>query len=105
MAACGSLVQKQCGCGNKNISEGLNSKGIRVYKNRCRTCIRKATALKKGYCERCGKVPESSRQLETDHIDCDPSNNDPSNIQTLCSPCHREKTSKDRRDRRDSKNM
>ena len=35
-------------------------------------------------CEACG----TERSLEAHHIDQDKTNNDPSNIQTLCSPCH-----------------
>lgn len=35
-------------------------------------------------CESCG----STLALEAHHIDQDRSNNGPSNIQTLCSPCH-----------------
>ena len=30
--------------------------------------------------------------LEVDHIDGDPSNHDPENLQTLCSCCHKWKT-------------
>jgi 5-methylcytosine-specific restriction endonuclease McrA len=33
-----------------------------------------------------------SGQLQVDHIDGDPSNNDPSNLQTLCCNCHAYKT-------------
>lgn len=51
---------------------------------------------KKDYCERCGFVPEDSCQLDVDHIDQDHSNNDPSNLQTLCSNCHRLKTKQER---------
>lgn len=47
---------------------------------------------KKEKCERCGFVPEHSSQLDVDHIDGDNSNNQPSNLQTLCSNCHRIKT-------------
>lgn len=35
-------------------------------------------------CEACG----NARSLEAHHIDQDKKNNDPENIQTLCSPCH-----------------
>jgi hypothetical protein len=31
-------------------------------------------------------------QIEVDHIDGDPTNNDPSNLQSLCNCCHRYKT-------------
>lgn len=91
----GSLIRKQCGCGRKNISSGLNSEGIQTYRNRCRTCIRRAQALKKAFCEHCGVQPEDRKMLHTDHIDMDPSNNDPTNVQTLCVKCHVEKTKLD----------
>jgi DNA-binding transcriptional ArsR family regulator len=42
----------------------------------------------KEICESCGFVPEHERQLELHHLDRDRSNNDPSNLQTLCSNCH-----------------
>lgn len=35
-------------------------------------------------CEACG----SARSLEAHHVDQEKSNNQPENIQTLCSPCH-----------------
>ena len=52
------------------------------------------------YCEnvdsrldyRCTTTIKLSAQLEVDHIDGDPSNNDPENLQTLCSCCHKYKT-------------
>lgn len=40
----------------------------------------------------CGFVPVLMIQLDVDHIDGDHSNNDPSNLQTLCANCHRLKT-------------
>ena len=47
---------------------------------------------KKSVCEECGCVPEHSRQLDVDHVDENHSNNDPSNLKTLCANCHRLKT-------------
>ena len=35
-------------------------------------------------CERCGNGPP----LEVHHRDCDRSNNDPANLEALCSGCH-----------------
>jgi len=40
-------------------------------------------------CERCGFIPEHQCQLDIHHRDEDKSNNDPSNLQTVCSNCHR----------------
>jgi hypothetical protein len=56
---------------------------------------------RKNYCEnqdgsklgfRCTSTILISAQLDVDHIDGDPSNNDPSNLQTLCKCCHTYKT-------------
>jgi len=48
--------------------------------------------LLKDTCEKCGFVPIHIIQLDIDHIDGNNSNNDPSNLQTLCANCHRLKT-------------
>ena len=47
---------------------------------------------RKDYCEHCGLKPEYKVVLDVDHIDGDHTNNDPSNLQTLCANCHRIKT-------------
>ena len=47
---------------------------------------------KKDACEQCGFIPEHVSQLDVDHIDGDNTNNDLSNLQTLCANCHRLKT-------------
>lgn len=56
---------------------------------------------RKNYCEnhdgsklgfRCTSTILISAQLDVDHIDGDPSNNDSSNLQTLCKCCHTYKT-------------
>jgi 5-methylcytosine-specific restriction endonuclease McrA len=36
------------------------------------------------------------KQLDVDHIDGNPSNNKPENLQTLCKPCHIVKTRENR---------
>jgi cytochrome c2 len=55
---------------------------------------------RKSYCEnihgilgfKCTTTILLDAQLEVDHIDGDPSNNDESNLQTLCACCHKYKT-------------
>lgn len=47
---------------------------------------------KKDKCEYCGFIPIHSCQLDVDHIDGNHSNNDSTNLQTLCANCHRIKT-------------
>lgn len=92
MKARGSLVRNLCACGKKQVSAGLDSKGRQTYRTRCKSCIKAARSLKKGYCEHCGLVPTDKSILQTDHIDRDVSNNNINNIQTLCHKCHIVKT-------------
>lgn len=47
---------------------------------------------KKDKCDKCGFVALHACQLDVDHIDGNHSNNDPTNLQTLCANCHRLKT-------------
>ena len=47
---------------------------------------------KKKHCEECGFKAIHKCQLDVDHIDGDRTNNDPSNLRTLCANCHRLKT-------------
>jgi len=57
-----------------------------------RTRERPWLAFKTEVCESCGFIPEHPCQLDVDHIDGNHSNNDQSNLQTLCANCHRLKT-------------
>jgi hypothetical protein len=44
------------------------------------------------HCERCPYVsidPKYHRDIDVHHLDGNDSNNDPSNLQSLCVPCHR----------------
>ena len=46
---------------------------------------RRRILTRDGYrCVECGAY----QPLEVDHIDGDPTNDDPENLQTLCTPCH-----------------
>lgn len=72
--------------------QGTSTSGSTRYRSQCTTC-RKYGRQQKGHkCERCHFIPEDLVQLDVDHIDGNRSNNDPSNIQTLCANCHRLKT-------------
>lgn len=96
MNARGSLIRNKCNCGNLNRVAGLDKYGRKQYRNRCETCRQHAWKYRKDYCEHCGKKWEEGKKFDVDHIDNDPSNNNPSNLQTLCRPCHVIKSRKDR---------
>lgn len=81
-----------CGCGNLAEMQGRNKNGNRMYRKRCTTCRRKGQRVKGDHCQLCNFVPIDTIQLDIDHIDGDPSNNNPDNLQTLCANCHRLKT-------------
>lgn len=96
------------GCHNLAKKGHLSVKdGRRLYNKRCQGCAyeerglprsnsykyKKPYLLYKGYvCIKCGFVPEHICQLDVDHIDGNHTNNDVSNLQTLCANCHRLKT-------------
>ena len=47
---------------------------------------------KQGYCTVCGMTPAQGIRLNVDHIDENPENNDPSNLQVLCNNCNQGKS-------------
>jgi hypothetical protein len=89
----GSTKPGLCKCGGERASKGIDNYGRRRYRTQCYKCIYQSRlATKLGYCEKCGTVPEKKKDLHLDHIDGDRSNNKPSNLQTLCVNCHKDKT-------------
>jgi 5-methylcytosine-specific restriction endonuclease McrA len=88
----GALYRKECGCGNLVAYKGLDEQGRKRWKSRCMACMKHGQRTKNDHCNKCGFVAEDPIQLDVDHIDGNPSNNDPSNTQTLCANCHRLKT-------------
>jgi len=80
-----------------NKRERRKDKGRLLLRRTCYGCrVKKKThpylKYKKSACEECDFVPVHSCQLDVDHIDGDHSNNEPSNLKTLCANCHRLKT-------------
>lgn len=88
---------------------GINnqvSRGGGKFRPLCQSCHRKRHEMcrsrapyakyKEEVCNSCGFVAVHSCQLDVDHIDGNHSNNDPSNLQTLCANCHRLKTYQNR---------
>ena len=81
-----------CHCGNNQESKG-RYRGRQVFGRLCSQCRRNSYKIfKKDKCEECGFVAVHKMQLDVDHIDGDHTNNDESNLQTLCANCHRLKT-------------
>lgn len=91
-----------CSCGfnrvaiSKHRVRGEEKVYLRKY---CHTCAdrnykraSRTFVISKNQCSKCGFKPEVDSQMDYDHIDGDHANNDPSNIQVLCSNCHRLKT-------------
>lgn len=72
---------------------GWGSKKYIKFRRSCQSCrLYPYRQFKKKSCEFCGFVAVNSCQLDVDHIDGNHSNNDESNLQTLCANCHRLKT-------------
>ena len=84
---------------NKNVCKknGFLKNGNPKYKKYCNLCEHKIyniniityRSYKKKECENCGFVPIHRCQLDVHHIDNNHSNDDVSNLQTLCANCHR----------------
>lgn len=91
-----TTVQGLCvnGCGRKQGFVNYNRSGKRTYRLLCNRCHKDIKSMKKDYCEnpQCTATILNPCQLDIDHIDGNKANNDPSNIRTLCSNCHRLKT-------------
>jgi 5-methylcytosine-specific restriction endonuclease McrA len=77
-----------CGCGTPVTYQGKTVNGFYIWKTGCAACEKRAMKFRKDYCEQCG----GTNRLSIDHIDSDRSNNNPSNLKTLCHPCHINKT-------------
>ena len=88
----GRLVQGFCNCGRPAAKKGTDHKGRARYRNRCSGCRTIAQASKIDQCNWCLDIYEDMTLLHVDHIDGNPANNDESNLQTLCIPCHINKT-------------
>ena len=79
-------------CGPASIRSNGAGRGWKCnwYRNAHRRERRKPYVVHKGdQCEECGFLPRHPRQLDVHHLDGDHSNNDPSNLQTICANCHR----------------
>lgn len=83
-------MRPYCDCGNLVEKIGKLKDGGPSWAKRCRSCRgrQKYGIIKGSKCEDCGFIPQVSAQLEIDHVDGDRTNNDKSNLKTLCCNCH-----------------
>jgi 5-methylcytosine-specific restriction endonuclease McrA len=88
----GRLTPGNCGCGNPLALKGIDDQGRKKYRTNCTDCLRKGRKNKTDTCNICKVKMVNPKDLDVDHIDGNRSNNDPSNLQTLCKPCHNKKT-------------
>jgi len=85
---CKSHESQQCAeNAGMTVLDWLNS--FHAYRQHRKTCCENVDG-RLGF--KCTYKIMYSGQLQVDHIDGDPSNNDPSNLQTLCCNCHAYKT-------------
>jgi hypothetical protein len=91
----GSLERGTCGCGKPTMLKGHDNKGRKRYRSNCSACRYAARKYPVTHCEICGLDSKGKGTIERDHIDGDRSNNKPENLQSLCSDCHKQKTSRD----------
>lgn len=85
---------EECGV-NPKRKKGYTLKGTQRYDKVCRLCHRINTSgpwlkYRGESCEECGYTPMFTRSLDVHHRDGDKTNNDPSNLKTVCATCHRE---------------
>jgi hypothetical protein len=92
VAVYGLTVRGLCHCGKKVRGRGRSTTGEQIYDTRCWSCRCEYRRYKKDHCEMCGFIPVVAAQLDVDHVDGDRTNNNESNLQTLCANCHRLKT-------------
>ena len=86
-------VRGTCHCGQPVRTKGRGASGIKLWDRVCWKCKEGGYRLyKKSYCEECGFVAIHQVQLDVDHVDGNHTNNDVSNLRTLCANCHRLKT-------------
>lgn len=65
---------------------------MRVKRKHISQRIRYETIAAHPYCNNCGMRPDDGIRLEVDHIDENPMNNNPDNLQVLCDMCNKGKS-------------
>lgn len=65
---------------------------LRVKRKGLTLKVRYQTIMGHPYCVTCGMRPDDGVRLEVDHMDEDATNNDPANLQVLCTKCNQGKS-------------
>lgn len=86
------MTRPICKCGNLAMNKGKSKAGTVLYRKECGSCHKNGRREKGVCCELCSFIAKDPIQLDVDHIDGNPANNDKSNLQTICANCHRLKT-------------
>lgn len=87
-SVCGPTRVKAKGLRFRCYTRHVEQRRRRDRRNRTRK-VKPHRAYVEDVCGRCGFVPQSLVQLDVHHKDGNHSNNDPSNLETLCANCHR----------------
>jgi len=74
------------------MNKGKSKGGTVLYRKECSSCHKFGRRDKGTCCVLCSFIAKDPIQLDVDHIDGNPANNDKSNLQTICANCHRLKT-------------
>lgn len=81
-----ALMGKFCGENSPSWKGGISLEPYGLgFSHELRKRIRKRDGYR---CQLCGLGREGGKRLVVHHIDYDKQNNDPSNLLTLCNPCH-----------------
>lgn len=78
----------------KDYSSNRVADHLKVKRNFIKRSTRYKIIANQPFCTICGSKPEDGVRLEIDHIDDNPSNNDPHNLQVLCMFCNQGKTAR-----------
>ena len=79
----------------RQVDERRGSREERGYGYEWRTYIRPSALAREPLCRFCAEVDRVKAADQVDHIDGNSSNNDPSNLRSLCRSCHSRHTARE----------